>query len=106
LILRSFNHDSGCANGATASTIVQKRLQNLRFSVLFYNRKAPTLEVDAMRQHVPSNEITAEGYAPVYHDTKRRMEDMFGERKASHWPANEQTCSKCYSVTPALTKKL
>lgn len=59
-----------------------------------------------MRQHVPSNEITADGYAPIYHDTKGRMEKVFGERKLSHWPADEQTCSKCYSVTPAFGKTL
>lgn len=59
-----------------------------------------------MRQHLPSNEITAEGYAPIYHDTKSRMETVFGERKLSHWPEGEQTCSKCYSVTPAVGKVL
>jgi hypothetical protein len=59
-----------------------------------------------MRAHVPSNEITAEGYAPIYHDTKLRMEQVFGPRDAAIWPEGEQTCSKCYSVVPALTKDL
>lgn len=59
-------------------------------------------EGQAMRGHLPSNEVTAEGYAPIYHDTKARLESVFGERDARHWPAGEQTCSDCYSVTPAL----
>jgi hypothetical protein len=46
-----------------------------------------------MRKHLPSNEITAEGYAPIYHDTKARMEAIFGKRRTQHWPAGEQTCS-------------
>lgn len=53
-----------------------------------------------MRTHVPSNEITAAGYAPIYHDTRARMEGVFGPRNEQYWPNNEQTCSKCYSVTP------
>ncbi len=53
-----------------------------------------------MRQHVPSNEVTAEGYAPIYHDTKARIETLFGRKTDRHWPAHDQTCSKCYSVTP------
>ena len=55
-----------------------------------------------MRVHVPSNEITAEGYAPIYHSTKSRMEGVFGKRNDHFWPAHEQTCSKCYSITPAV----
>lgn len=54
-----------------------------------------------MRTHVPSNEITSEGYAPIYHDTKARLESVFGARDERHWPAGERTCSKCYSVAPA-----
>lgn len=56
-----------------------------------------------MRQHVPSNENTAEGYAPIYHDTKARLESIFGDKSARHWPAHDQTCSKCYSVTPPVS---
>jgi hypothetical protein len=59
-----------------------------------------------MRGHVPSNEVTAEGYSPIYHDTKKRMEEVFGERRFSFWPAREQTCSKCYSVAPAVREKV
>lgn len=55
-----------------------------------------------MRGHVPSNEITAEGYAPIYHQTKQRMTDVFGARSDQHWPSGEQTCSDCYSVTPPI----
>lgn len=55
-----------------------------------------------MRKHLPSNENTAEGYAPIYHDTRARMEAVFGERSQRHWPASDQTCSNCYSVTPAV----
>lgn len=55
-----------------------------------------------MRNHVPSNELTAEGYAPIYHDTKERMEAVFGRRDEQVWPGGEQTCSKCYSVAPAI----
>ena len=57
----------------------------------------------AMRTHVPSNENTAEGYAPIYHDTKSRLESVFGPRSEKVWPAGEQTCSKCYSVAPAVS---
>ena len=57
-----------------------------------------------MRGHVPSNEITAQGYAPIYHDTKTRIENVFGKRNSSFWPAHEQTCSNCYSVAPAVGK--
>lgn len=56
-----------------------------------------------MRTHLPSNENTAPGYAPIYHDTKNRIEALFGERDDKHWPAGEQTCSKCYSLTPSIT---
>ena len=56
-----------------------------------------------MRQHVPSNEITAEGYAPIYHDTRARMESVFGQRNVQYWPDGELTCSKCYSVTPPVS---
>lgn len=56
-----------------------------------------------MRGHVPSNEVTAAGYSPIYHDTKARMEEIFGARNEQHWPAGEQTCSNCYSVTPAVS---
>jgi hypothetical protein len=56
-----------------------------------------------MRGHLPSNEVTAEGYAPIYHDTKTRLEAVFGERSEQHWPAGEATCSKCYSVAPAVS---
>lgn len=59
-----------------------------------------------MRGHVPSNEITAEGYAPIYHDTKRRLEEVFGDRPANFWPKTDQTCSNCYSVAPAVGKEL
>lgn len=55
-----------------------------------------------MRKHLPSNEITAEGYAPVYHDTKARLEEIFGARSKEYWPGGEQTCSGCYSVTPRI----
>ncbi|MFJ6934677.1 hypothetical protein ACIQV2_15890 [Streptomyces globosus] len=55
-----------------------------------------------MRGHVPSNEITAEGYAPIYHQTKERMASVFGVRDDRHWPSGEETCSDCYSVTPAI----
>jgi hypothetical protein len=55
-----------------------------------------------MRGHLPSNEVTAEGYAPVYHDTKTRLESVFGERDEQYWPTGEQTCSNCYSVAPAV----
>ncbi len=55
-----------------------------------------------IRTHVPSNENTAAGYAPIYHDTRSRMEQVFGTRSEKHWPAGEQTCSKCYSITPAV----
>jgi hypothetical protein len=55
-----------------------------------------------MRGHVPSNETTAAGYAPIYHDTKRRLESVFGERSPRMWPAGEETCSNCYSVAPAV----
>lgn len=56
-----------------------------------------------MRGHVPSNEVTAAGYAPIYHETKTRLEGLFGPRSSQHWPAGEETCSNCYSVTPAIT---
>jgi hypothetical protein len=56
-----------------------------------------------MRTHVPSNEMTAEGYAPIYYDTKSRVEEVFGKRNAHFWPAGEQTCSKCYSITPPVS---
>src|SRR5262245_39784273 len=55
-----------------------------------------------MRGHLPSNEVTAEDYAPIYLDTKSRLEQVFGARDERHWPPGEQTCSRCYSVTPAL----
>lgn len=55
-----------------------------------------------MRGHLPSNEVTAEGYSPIYHDTKARLEEIFGPRNEQHWPAGEQTCSNCYSVAPAV----
>ncbi|WP_405889722.1 hypothetical protein OG427_06620 [Streptomyces sp. NBC_00133] len=56
-----------------------------------------------MRGHLPSNEVTAEAYSPIYHDTKSRMQTVFGARDARHWPSGEQTCSNCYSVTPPVT---
>lgn len=59
-----------------------------------------------MRSHLPSNEVTAEGYAPIYHDTRARMEKIFGERNTQFWPDGEQTCSGCYSVAPAIQPKL
>ncbi|KZR75470.1 hypothetical protein PMIT1323_01761 [Prochlorococcus marinus str. MIT 1323] len=59
-----------------------------------------------MRTHVPSNENTSEGYAPIYYATKARFESIFGKRDLKVWPAGEQTCSDCYSVTPALRTKL
>lgn len=55
-----------------------------------------------MRGHLPSNEVTAEGYSPIYQDTKARLEAIFGARNDQHWPAGEQTCSNCYSVAPAV----
>ena len=55
-----------------------------------------------VRGHLPSNDITAEGYSPIYHDTRVRLEQVFGVRNQQHWPAGEQTCSNCYSVTPAI----
>ena len=55
-----------------------------------------------MRQHVPSNEVTAGHYAPIYHNTRDRMESVFGRRSERLWPDNEDTCSKCYSLTPAV----
>lgn len=55
-----------------------------------------------MRNHLPSNEVTAEGYAPIYHDTKKRLEAIFGPCDERVWPAGEQTCSNCYSVGPAI----
>lgn len=55
-----------------------------------------------MRGHLPSNEVTAEGYSPIYHDTRARLEAVFGVRDEQHWPAGEQTCSNCYSVAPAV----
>lgn len=55
-----------------------------------------------MRIHVPSNENTDEAYAPIYHDTKDRMEAIFGPRSGQTWPKGERTCSKCYSVAPAV----
>ncbi|WP_157878940.1 hypothetical protein [Streptomyces sp. CT34] len=58
-----------------------------------------------MRTHVPSNEVTAEGYAPIYHDTRNRLEAVFGARDGQHWPDGEQTCSNCYSVAPAVAEK-
>ena len=54
------------------------------------------------RSHVPSNELTAEGYAPIYHDTKSRMESIFGKRPEAFWPIRDLTCSKCYSLVPEL----
>ena len=59
-----------------------------------------------MRSHLPSNEITAEMYSPIYHDTKKRFENAFGERNTQFWPANEQTCSKCYSVVPKVENRV
>lgn len=56
-----------------------------------------------MRKHVPSNENTAEGYSPIYYDTKNRIEDLFGKREEKYWPAGEQTCSRCYSLTPPVS---
>jgi hypothetical protein len=56
-----------------------------------------------MRSHVPSTEVTAEGYAPIYHETRDRLEAIFGPRSEQVWPAGEATCSKCYSVAPAIT---
>lgn len=50
------------------------------------------------RPHLPSNELTAEGYAPIYHNTKSRMERVFGERPQEYWPIRELTCSSCYSL--------
>ncbi|MGH3851004.1 MAG: hypothetical protein ACRDRT_15130 [Pseudonocardiaceae bacterium] len=58
-----------------------------------------------MRKHLPSNEITADSYAPIYHDTRDRLEAIFGTRNDQHWPAGEQTCSGCYSVAPAVAKR-
>lgn len=55
-----------------------------------------------MRGHLPSNEVTAEGYSPIYYDTRARMEATFGPRNEQYWPAGEQTCSNCYSVAPAV----
>ena len=55
-----------------------------------------------MRGHLPSNENTAAGYSPIYHDTKARLEAIFGARNEQYWPAGEQTCSNCYSVAPAV----
>jgi hypothetical protein len=59
-----------------------------------------------MRAHLPPNEVTAKGYAPIYHDTKARLEAIFGTRNEQYWPTGEETCSKCYSVTPAVTTTL
>lgn len=56
-----------------------------------------------MRKHVPSNEITGENYAPIYHDTRQRIEEVFGSRDRRFWRAGELTCSGCYSVSPAET---
>lgn len=56
----------------------------------------------AGRSHLPSNELTAEGYAPIYHHTKERMEKIFGQRDEQLWPQRELTCSNCYSVMPPL----
>lgn len=58
-----------------------------------------------MRTHLPSNEVTDAGYAPIYHDTKDRLEAVFGPRSDQHWPAGERTCSKCYSVAPAVASE-
>lgn len=58
-----------------------------------------------MRKHLPSNEITADGFAPIYHDTKVRLEAIFGTRNEQHWPADEQTCSNCFSVAPPVAKR-
>jgi hypothetical protein len=59
-----------------------------------------------MRSHLPSNEITAEKYySPIYHDTKKRYEQLFGGRNPQFWPAKEQTCSGCYSVVPKVGAK-
>lgn len=55
------------------------------------------------RSHVPSNELTAEGYAPIYHNTKERMERVFGNRSAHFWNGRQRTCSGCYSVMPPLS---
>lgn len=53
-----------------------------------------------MRRHLPSNEQTGENYAPIYHDTKKRVEEVFGKRDPKLWPERERTCSGCYSVLP------
>lgn len=55
-----------------------------------------------VRAHVPSNDTSASDYKPVYEDTKKRMESVFGKRKTQHWPNTPATCSKCYSLTPAI----
>jgi len=59
-----------------------------------------------MRPHVPSNENTGEKYAPVYYDTRERMESVFGKSEEKFWPANDrETCSKCYSLAPSLSRQ-
>jgi hypothetical protein len=55
-----------------------------------------------MRGHVPATEETGDAFAPVYKETKARIEAVFGARSDRFWPENDQTCSKCYSVAPAV----
>ncbi|MEU6208366.1 hypothetical protein ABZ891_00405 [Streptomyces sp. NPDC047023] len=55
-----------------------------------------------MRGHIASNENTAPGGVSVYHATRDRMAEVFGPRDTRVWPSGEDTCSKCYSVTPPL----
>lgn len=59
----------------------------------------------SVRAHVPSNDISAAEYKPAYEDTKARMETVFGRRTTRHWPNTPATCSKCYSVTPAVEEQ-
>lgn len=56
-----------------------------------------------MRGHLPANENTAANFLPIYDDTRQRMATVFGPRPEAFWPATEETCSNCYSLTPALT---
>ncbi|WP_406186212.1 hypothetical protein [Streptomyces sp. NBC_01006] len=56
-----------------------------------------------MRGHIASNENTGSAGASVYHQTRDRMDQVFGARDTRMWPSGEDTCSKCYSVTPAIT---
>lgn len=55
-----------------------------------------------MRAHLPANETDSQNYLPLYQETRRRMEDLFGARAVDTWPLTDDTCSKCYSVTPAV----